>query len=181
MQYEFRGRTLQQAVSKALTTNQKHNLCNKEDAGEQFSCRQLARWIDQLNSDVGDLGIKAEFLQARLERLRSSRRDNLTTAAITAATAAAGAIGSAVRAARTARRLLRGGGLRLNDVLSVIPYIGSAIVAARSALGAVQDSREIREALNQVNQLERMKDAIEGTVRELLRKWDQNRCDRFYS
>lgn len=179
MQYEFRGRTLEQAVRRSLSGNANKKLRTKDDAGEQYTCQQLARWIDQLASEAGDLENEINDLQRYLDTLENSYSDNLTNAAIGAATAAAGALGSAARAASTVRRLLRGGGLRLGDVVSAIPYVRGAIVTARSALAAARDFREIREVLDQLDQLESLYDAIEGTANELDSEWDQNRCELY--
>ncbi len=79
------------------------------------------------------------------------------------------------------RRLLSGGGTNLADVVSAVPVIGGAILAARSALSVARDTREIREAMNDLDRLERMANAIEGTARDLNTEWRQNRCDSLFS
>ena len=64
MQYEFRGKSLKQAVRRSLAENRDVGLRRKGDAGERKSCRQLERWLDQLASEIGDLTIKIEGLKS---------------------------------------------------------------------------------------------------------------------
>jgi hypothetical protein len=181
MRYEFRGRTLQQAVRNSLHENTGVALRRKDDAGERNSCRQLARWLDQLESEAGDLENEIRDVERHLDGLRQSRMDNALAGAIGAASAAAGPLASALRGARIVRRLLSGGGTNLADVVSAVPVIGGAILAARSALAVARDTREIREAMNALDRLERIANAMEGTARELNNEWRQNRCDIHFS
>ena len=177
MRYEFRGRTPQQAVRKSLHENAKVALRRKDDAGERNSCRQLARWIDQLDSEARDLENSIDDIDRLIGNLRDSRTDNAIDGAIGAATAAAGPLASALKGARIVRRLLRGGGANLADVVSAVPVIGGAILAARSALAVARDTREIREAMRELDRIARIANAIEVTSRELRNEWHQNRCD----
>lgn len=154
MRYEFRGKTLQQTVCNSLHENTRVALRRKDDAGESNSCRQLARWIDQLDSETRDLENSIEDIDRLIGNLRDSRTDNAINAATGAASAAAGPLASALRGARLVRRLLSGGGANLADVISTVPVIGGAILAARSALAVARDSREIREAMNDLDRLE---------------------------
>lgn len=176
MQYEFRGKNLQDALSKATT---QRNNC-KADAGERHTCQKLARWIDQLAGEVDVLKNEISDLERHLANLEQSRSDSITDAAIGAATIAAGALGSAARTARTIHRVLKGGRVHWNDVLSAIPYVGGAILTARSALAVARDSREISAAINRLNGIERMLQAIQGTARDLQRTWQENGCDRYF-
>ena len=153
MRYEFRGKTLQQTVCNSLHENTRVALRRKDDAGESNSCRQLARWIDQLDSETRDLENSIEDIDRLIGNLRDSRTDNAINAATGAASAAAGPLASALRGARLVRRLLSGDA-NLADVVSTVPVIGGAILAARSALAVARDSREIREAMNDLDRLE---------------------------
>lgn len=176
MNYEFRGKSLSEAIRKSVSCGS-----IKANAGEQNACRQLTRWIDQLKSEAGDLANQIDRISDRLNNLHESRRDNIRDAAIGAATAAAGALGSAARAARTVQRALRGGGVGLNDVLSAVPFVGGAILTARSALAAYRDTHEIREVIRDLDRLENIAKALAGTLRELQQEWRSNRCERFFS
>ena len=175
MKYEVYGKTLAEAVNKSLT-----NCSLKADAGEQNTCRQLTRWIDQLSSDAGDLANQIDRLSNRLDNLRQSRRDNIPNATIGTVTAAAGALSSAARTARTVQQILRGGSVGLGNVLSIVPFVGGAILTARSIIAAYQDLQEIREAVRDLDRLEHVADALEGTAREIRQEWYTNQCERYF-
>ena len=177
MKYEFRGKTLNDVVRKATSAS----LCYKDDAGEQNSCRQLARWIDRLESEADDMKRDIDFLKARTKDLTQSRNENLANTAISAAIAASGALASAARSAVILRRILNGGSLRWDDAFAAVSIIGAGIQAARSSLAALRDHREAREILRDLDRLKQVQSAMEGTLRELNAEWAENRCDRFYS
>ncbi len=89
----------------------------------------------------------------------------------------AGPLASALRGVRLVRRLPRVGGPILADVVSAVLVNGGALLAARSALAVARDSRDIRGAMNELDRLERIAKAVDGTIRELNNEWRQNRCD----
>ncbi len=181
MQYEFRGKTLQQAVRNSLYENAKVSLRRKDDAGERNTCRQLDKWIDDLKDDIDSVEKDIENIDKDLGRLKRSRNISAIAAAASAASAAAGPLASALRGAITVRKLLRGGGANLADVVSVIPVIGSAITAASGALAVAYYNRDIREAMRELDRISGILDATQGTLRELQNEWRQNRCDLHFS
>lgn len=137
MKYYYTATDLETAVSLAVTGTKRFS----EERNNGGRCRQLARWIDQLASEAGDLENRIDNFERELDRLASSRSANLSAAALSAAAAAAGLLGSAGRAAQTVRRSLRGGRVSFADVASAIPYVGGGLAAAISGLSAYRDGQ----------------------------------------
>ena len=138
MRYEFRENTSTNCLQLTAREYQSGPSAQRR-RGESNSCRQLARWIDQLDSETRDLENSIEDIDRLIGNLRDSRTDNAINAATGAASAAAGPLASALRGARLVRRLLSGGGANLADIVSTVPVIGGAILAARSALAVARD------------------------------------------
>lgn len=180
MQYEFRGRNLQEAVNKAI----RNKFSCKAD---QQRCQQLEmalqRRIDSLEEHEQDL----EQVKWRISRLKDTLEDEAATASYDNASKIANTLGviasiiPAARAVQTSIRAYRSASGVARAVAageSVANAVASISVVSVLGLDFLKPStkRQLEDAMNELERLTRLIDSRNRSIQIVLDRMHQEEC-----
>lgn len=121
-------------------------------------CDIVRNRLGRLEREIERLEDRAKDASREVERMRRDRRASLTEAAIAGLSTVGGALTVVLRSARAARAAARS--RKLSDLGVALLTIAPPLAAAHGVLGAINDTREIRDLMRELAFLENQADAV---------------------